>query len=1328
MKNKWIAFLLVILTLFGTLILPVTAADEEAEYEIATAFAEDNKDPDDPDKKTYSDVTRKLTVEVDLGYTDLYAQTEKYQLFCNKYTGEVYLRDRTTGQYLTTNPIDVGTAQQADKLSQVWMSFKSFEIGSAQVSYNSFNMAAKKGQISVSRIRDGIRVEYTMGDVTSRYLAPQAILDTAFSEKIVRPFQEHILSIVGYDSLRSHFSFLNLPEIEKDENGNWRPVQYDENNNPITYTPEEMERINVYLRLTTVTLMDDPQAFQTVLGNVLGTPSPTLHNRDVCSRFREDYKIVKEKVNKDLQSEDPAVFAAADALREQILEELKVLIPTLQSDAPKLPHESNIGSKLNDVYKDFGNFAVAYNTIVDLNKYYDENGNVTDAAKVAELKKKYKVLDYTLQSGESYPVIRTLGIQPTDTEATLIRKFQKVQKYFTDSVPEYTLTMMLADEEEVGFEAVVFDNPLFRCALEYTLDDTGMTVDVPASSIIFDEAKYQLTELSFLRYFCAGKTEDTATNDGYIFYPDGSGALLYNKTIPTSAVLNQPVYSYDYSFASLSLRDTGDSVSSSQPIRMPVFGAVNNVQTGKDGEGRAIYSHVGYLAIITEGESLARLYTRRLDDGGAYVGAYASYTYRATDNYAIGRLGSGSTISIQADFKYTGFFTQKYVMLTDENLNPDGYGYRADYVGMATAYRDYLFGHGDLATLDAEELQERLPLFFETYATVQSKETILSFPVTLDRPLTSFADVQTIGNELREAGISNVKFRLMGYYNDGYKGYYPNRVKWMKEVGGKKGFKALVNYVAEHEDEGFEAFTDVDLLYNYRLGKIGSISKKKNHVRSMDDRYVRKIVYSTILRASTSKIGILVSASRLSALFNKFDKKFSKFKATAISLAYLASDLSSNFNEDDFFTREQAKGLVVETLKTANEKYTVMATGGNVYTIPYVDYLLSAPVDGSHYNFVSRTVPFFGMVMHGALQYAGEVFNEAGNPDYEILRDIESGAAMYVILVYRNTDLMKEDPNGESVQRFSLSEHYSANYQIWHDDLISYYDVLDYAIGDLQTWKLVDHKFVNGERKVQEDELEEDSKILEEEYVSLLRRQFEDRLIERNKLLRYLWYIDLAPDATERDKRIKTLGQGMLKGNTYGQEAMVRIQEVIEEIRDNYAAGTDEKDIAPDALKKLIDPADPDYTYSTASGQKVKVSFDVEAILADAEAQLNATPSDWLREQVEALKAEYEYEEPDGVLPMTISGVDDYAKKTKNSFVTDSEADDPAYKKTTYTIDDGSIVLVTYSNGTDSVRILLNFSIFTVTVKYGGETYTLGKYDFIRLDPRADGKTDPRTR
>ena len=1299
MKNRLIAFLLVVLTLLGAIILPVAADEEEAEFEKATKAAEDNEDAD---KNPYGEVTKKLSDEIAAGWSELFAQTDKYQLFCNKYTGEVYLRDRATGQYLTSNPVNVGTSQQDDKLSQVWLSYRTFEAGAAKVNYNSFAMAAKKGQIKVSRIKNGIRVEYTMGDVTSRYIAPQAILESDFIESILIPYEETILKTMGYDNFVAHFdSFINLAEGEK------------------------------YEELRQLEINRDSKAFFELINKIGGAPSTDSgKDNNVCSRFRYDYKTVKNKIKDDLKSKVPEVVAAAQEKQNEVLEQLRHLLPDLEipqgsTTAFMLPYESRVADSLNAVYKDFGNFTNAYDTNVDLNKYYDENGKPKpDAASTIEsLKKQYRVLDYDLEPGEKYPLIRTLSFDRDEdvSEASIIRRFQKVQQYFIDCIPNYTLATMLMHEEKVGFDPVVFDNPLFRCALEYTLDDTGVTVDVPASSIIFDESKYELTELSFLRYFGAGPTDNVEKNDGYLFYPDGSGALIYNKTMPSSAVLNQQVYGNDYAYENLALRDTGDTVSSSQPIRLPVFGAVNRVVTGYNADTKQYTygdEHVGYLAIISEGESLARLISKKLDDAGTYVGVYASYAFRSTDNYAINRLSEGSTVSISADFKYNGFYTQKYVMLTDEALNPDGY--RADYVGMVAAYRDYLTGRGELTALTEEELKARLPLYIETYATVKTIDTILSFPIEVDKPLTSFKDVQTIGNELREAGISNVKFRLIGYYNDGFKGYYPNRVKWMREVGGKKGFKSLVEYVEEHAEEGFEAYTDVDLLYNYRVGKIGGISRKKNGVRTMGNRYTNKLVYSTIYRDLIPNRGLLISASRLITLFNKFDKKFSKFKSTAISLANLATDLSSNFNEDDFFTREQSKAMITEMVGKASEKYTVMSTGGNVYTIPYLDYLLGAPVDGSHYNYVSRTIPFFGMVMHGSLQYAGEVFNEAGNPDYELLRDIESGAGMYVILVYQNTDLMKEDYE-------ELIKHYSANYAIWHDDLISYYDILDYAIGDLQTALISDHKFLAAERMVQESEKEEDEKILEEEYFSLLTRQYEDQITERNKLLRYLWYVGIAASDSERDTRIKTLGQGMLTGRTYGEEAMLRIQEVIEAIRGDYPAGTADKDIAPDALKKLIDPADPYYTYSTDVGQTIKVTIDAEAILADAEEQLNAAPSDWLREQVEAFKTANENDDPAGVMEVSIRGVENYATKTKNSFVTDSEADDPAYKKTAYTIDDGSVVLVSYKKGDQTIRFLLNFSIFTVTVKYGGVDYTLGKYDFIRLDPREDGTTDPRT-
>lgn len=62
---------------------------------------------------------------------------------------------------------------------------------------------------------------------------------------------------------------------------------------------------------------------------------------------------------------------------------------------------------------------------------------------------------------------------------------------------------------------------LFRFAIEYNLDDLGLEIRLPASSIRYDSSNYTLESVKFLPYFCAGSNENT----GFTFIPDGSGTI-----------------------------------------------------------------------------------------------------------------------------------------------------------------------------------------------------------------------------------------------------------------------------------------------------------------------------------------------------------------------------------------------------------------------------------------------------------------------------------------------------------------------------------------------------------------------------------------------------------------------------------------------------------------------------------------------------------------------------------------------------------------------------------------------------------------------------------
>ncbi len=1239
MKNKIIAFMLAVLTVLTSCIVVIPAAASSADVDTPVYVTATT----DALKSNYATVQEKVDVEMGLGYTYLYAQNEQFALYANKHTGEVYLQNRYTGQYLTTNPIDVAKPssfgnttdqQKSDMLSQIWISYTDILSGQSKVDENSFALAAQKGQISISKIKDGIRVEYVLGDTISRYAIPEAILHEDYIDTIVIPMQNEIIDI---------FSKIK-----------------NEMNSILSYAADE----SVF----------DACIYTGELGDI--------------DEFSSYWNTLNTRVFSALSSTYVTALSRAEggdtALKEQMLLELKI-VGAIDEHEVELPNRNLFRKWASGILTNYKTLTSFYSQL---------DPNKTDDISEEALKIYPALGQIDPQTGLKY-VIWTL-----ESDIVTNKKIS-LQNILTSVNTAYTVDDMLAQEARVGFKYAEKPRPVFRCALEYVLNEDGMTYSLPSNSISFDESKYRLDGISILRYFAANDRNEK----GYLFYPDGSGALINNEDV-TTTVIGQPMYGYDYAYSTIDGKKT-------QVVRLPVYGAVNtDADTGVT---------TGFFAIITEGDSLVTLFSGVRDKSPRHLSTYQSYTPRPTDMYSI---SGASNIPIFSDTKYVGNYTTKIVMLLDpalQSLVPSTAPktYSASYVEMARYYRNYLMNVTETLTeLVEDDIKSRIPLFIESYGTLETTKKILSFPVEVDVALTTFSDVQTMHTELSNAGIGNVKFRLLGFYNDGVEGKYPKRLKLMKEVGGKKGFKRLLSYAEDHAESGVEIILGVDMMYNYVYWGVGGISKKKTTIRSMDNRYASKQMYDTVYQGFFSYFSLCVSADQLSGLFNNFNKKLSKYDVTALSLDYMAEDLSSNFDEDNSFDREAAKGYLVSTLEMISSKYSkILSTGGNVYALKYIDYLVNAPVDSSRYFCASRTVPFYGMVMHGALEYAGTPFNETGNPDYELLRAIENGAAMYYVLCYRNTDLMKED--------YLLSKHYSANYAIWKDDMIRYYKILDYAIGDLQTYQLYDHQFLTTERVITENERAESLQKLEDEYFALLLAQHEENLIQKGALVRALIAAGKTIAAVPAVEQ--TVLDGLAAQIIGGLDSDIAAK--IAALRAADATLTDGT-----ALKKLVDDGDVLLT----SGQSLHITFDRAAILADMASSFSVSFAATELAADATLKAAYDRilvrldafiaanATATGNIEIATTGVVDYASKTKLSYFTESLSTDAEYKSTDFTLDDGSVVMVTYKKGSDVVRLILNFSIFEVAVELDGQSITLDKYEFVRLDARADGMSDPR--
>ena len=662
----------------------------------------------------------------------------------------------------------------------------------------------------------------------------------------------------------------------------------------------------------------------------------------------------------------------------------------------------------------------------------------------------------------TFPIVRQMAVWVCDTSISAAR-LKELEGYIKTYCPKYTYEELETDNEMTGYVNTDAAPPRFTMALEYTISDDGVQVSLPANGISFDEEAYPLKEISILPYMGAGSSKFT----GYTFIPDGSGTIIRFEDIKdTIYKVSGQMYGPDYAYHEI---ESGNE----KTMRLPVYGTVtqySNPLTPLD-ENAESYNDSGFLAIITEGDSMATLTS---EHGGTLYGynhVYATFNPRPSDSYnladSISVSGSDAKWTVTSERRYTGRYTIKFVMLTGEQA--DGKGYEPSYVGMAKAYRDHLYESGTLERLEADE---DLPLYIESFGSIKTTKRIASIPVKVDAPLTTFENVETMADELREEGVKNLNFKLRGFANGGLVSTMPYKLKWVNELGGKDGFSDLVGYAKEN---GVGIYPDFDFAYMYVKDAFDGVNLKKNAVKTIDDRYIRKKEYDPAYQVLTTNADMSMTAISLASFdyfYGKLSGNYSSYGNDAISLSSLGTDLNSDFNKDNPFHREDSKEITAELLARAKEQYgSVMVAGGNAYTFDYADIITDMDLTSSEYIYASGSVPFMGMVLHGAKTIMGEPLNMEGDIDEAILRAIENGATINFTLSYQNTDKLK----GSDYWR----RYYSVAYDIWKDDVVEYYSTLNDATGDLQDKLIVDHEFVSAKRIPDEDELEADAKELE---------------------------------------------------------------------------------------------------------------------------------------------------------------------------------------------------------------------------------------------------------
>ncbi len=653
------------------------------------------------------------------------------------------------------------------------------------------------------------------------------------------------------------------------------------------------------------------------------------------------------------------------------------------------------------------------------------------------LESKYKRYDETNSTGQAEFVIKAVENLGTacylfdyrTAGKNLIEDIEEFIKTYSD----YSYEQLDEDHAETGYTVATEDPASFKLAIEYTVDDIGLSVRCSAGNLRFDASSFQLTDVHLLPYAGAGNT----ANDGFAFYPDGSGAIIDFDDAQKTFTLVTTAYGQDYSFSTI-------AGANNEVARLPVYG-ISETATDADGNKRSS----GYFAYVEEGESLADITVNAASSSHPYLQAYTKFNPRPSDQYSLsGGISSGSTMwTVEAKRKYTRNYKLRIFILDETDTS---------YSAMANNLRSYLLNNGTITLMDTEGEGKDIPLVIETLGALEITDRFLGVPYNTMQALTSFDNIKESiidnfkGDHFPEA-VNNIVIKLNGWLDGGLDSAVPSGVEVEDVIGGKEGFESLIEYCKAN---GVTLYPDFEFGYSKVDKMFDGFDADDDLARTIDDRKAYKKVYNPVYQTyDRSNLGV-ISANRMMHFYDETYAEYKEYGVGAIGVSSLGEVLNSDFNEDDPLNREDAKVLLDRLLnKISSENDKVLLSGGNIYTAKYADLILDAPLEDSMLRYTSAAVPFYSMVLHGCVEYAGTALNLAGDMENAILKTIESGAVPYFIVAVQNSSDLKNDE--------SYSKYYSVRYSIWMNDIYETYVKVNNALGDVRFNQIVKHEFID---------------------------------------------------------------------------------------------------------------------------------------------------------------------------------------------------------------------------------------------------------------------------
>ncbi len=550
-----------------------------------------------------------------------------------------------------------------------------------------------------------------------------------------------------------------------------------------------------------------------------------------------------------------------------------------------------------------------------------------------------------------------------------------------------------------GFTAKVYWTQYkFGMTLEVELTEDGIVARIPDDSIVEEsdpDDAYYIGSISLYPYLGHSYMDE---KEGYMFIPDGNGALIYldDKEGWFKNGFNRMVYGVDEGLilttASASLLwDEYDIVNESNEILAPIFGMAHT----DDG--------IAYLAVIEDGAERASVVASPNGVNVDYNRIYARFTERTVFTQYTSNNTTSSFQSVESVRSHSDLAV-RYIFLSGEDAN---------YSGMANAYRDYLLKNGELTAQKDTSYRTRVD-FLGT-----ERESWLVG--TKSVPMTTVEDIENIYEDLKNEDVKELFTVYKGWQKGGLYQLPINSYKADSNIGGTK---ELTRLMEESEAAGIEFYLYDDLLRLNPSENSSTFNVVKQINRRTYKEETHKEVYDNFL--------YLIPA-RTEKVFGSFLKGFVKQGVDNLAIAGISNKLYSNYYNNVFYSRYDNAESYDRILASAAEDSDLVLEQPYEYLWKYSKAFLDMPLYSSSYMYEDESIPFLSMVLKGVMPVYSEYVNFEANKQEFFLKMVESGT-------YPSFYITQEESS--NLIYTNSSDIYSSQYSVYRDTIIQYAEEL----------------------------------------------------------------------------------------------------------------------------------------------------------------------------------------------------------------------------------------------------------------------------------------------